>query len=231
MTETIEECRARIRAAVSGPGKTSRWMLKHLDYADDDWCLIYPFAWEEGAYPKYTSATVSHKVIHRMMCEYRNGPPPTPQHHSAHCCDRGVEGCVNQMHVSWKTATENQLDRKVTGTRTSRKITPEIADQILARKGIDRPIDLARQYGVSLRNIRLIHAGQAWKSEEFRGRRTFTADEVIAIRALKGRVFARVVAEKYDANGEQIYRIMNRQTYTWVPESVDEAPLPHHSIP
>jgi hypothetical protein len=233
MTETLEETRDRIREFLSGPGKTSRWLTKHLDYDDADWCLVYPFAWEDGAYPKYrsTSTGMRNIVVHRMMCEYRHGPAPTPKHHSAHCCDRGVEGCVNPMHVSWKTAIENQLDKKVTGTRTSRKITPEMADQILARRGIDRPIDLARQYGVSLRNIRLIHAGQAWKSEEFRGRRTFTADEVIAIRALKGKTFVRIVAEKYNAKHTQIDRIMNRQTYRWVPESVDEAPASHHSIP
>lgn len=181
MTETLEETRARIRTLVSGPGKTSRWIAKHLDYADEDWCLIYPFAWEEGAYPKYTSAYVSHKVIHRLMCEYRHGQPPSEKHHSAHCCDRGIEGCVNPMHVSWKTPTENQLDRGGKG-RQRTKLTPGDVDQIRALQGIERPIDLAKKFNVSLRNIRFILSGQAWRSEEFRGRHVFTADEVRAIR-------------------------------------------------
>lgn len=233
MAETLEETRARIRTFLSGPGKSSRWLTKHLEYEDADWCLIYPFAWEDGAYPKYrsTSTRMRNVVVHRMMCEYRHGAAPTPKHQSAHCCDRGIEGCVNPMHVSWKTAAENQLDKKNRGVATSRKISPEAANQILARKGIDRPIDLARQFNVSLRNIRLIHAGKAWKSEWFRGRRTFTADEVIAIRAKKGKVPARILAEQLGANIEQIYRIMNRQTYTWVPDNVDVAPLAHHSLP
>jgi hypothetical protein len=233
MTETLDETRARIRAFLSGPGKTSRWLTKNLDYEDADWCLIYPFAWEDGAYPKYrsTSTGMRNVVIHRMMCEYRHGLAPTPKHHSAHCCDRGVEGCVNPMHVSWKTAAQNQLDKKIKGLATSRKISPEAANQILARKGIDRPIDLARQFNVSLRNVRLIHGGQAWKSEWFRGRRVFTADEVIAIRKLKGVVMMKDVAEQYGANWSQISRIMNRQTYNWVGESVDEVPRSHSSLP
>lgn len=233
MTETLEETRARIRAMLSGPGKTSRWITKHLEYADEDWCLIYPFAWEDGAYPKYrsTSTGMRNIVLHRMMCEYRHGLAPTPKHHSAHCCDRGVEGCVNPMHVTWKTATENQLDKKNRGVATSRKISPEAANQILARKGIDRPIDLARQFKVSLRNVRLIHAGKAWKSEWFRGRRVFTADEVIAIRKLRGIAFAHDVAVQFNANRSQIERIMARKSYLWVPESVDEIVLPLQSSP
>lgn len=184
MSETLEETRARIRAHVSGPGKTSRWITKHLDYTDEDWCLIYPFSWEEGAYPKYRNSTGGKNwVLHRLMCEYRHGAPPSPQHHSAHSCNRGVEGCVNQMHVSWKTASENQFDRGLSeGPRQRTKLTVEEVDQIRALKDRARPIDIAKQFNVSLRNVRFILSGQAWQSEAFRGRRIFTADEVRAIR-------------------------------------------------
>jgi hypothetical protein len=229
MSETLEETRARIRAFVSGPGKTSRWITKHLDYADEDWCLIYPFAWEEGAYPKYRKATGGKNcVLHRLMCEYRHGLPPSPQHHSAHRCNRGIEGCVNGMHVSWKTPAENQLDRKNTGLGTSRKLSPEIADQILARQGIDRPIDLAKRFNVSLRNVRFILAGKAWQSEAFRGRRVFTADEVVEIRRQRGLSSLNTLAKQYDANPSQIDRILHRRSYLWVPE---ERETPPHSIP
>jgi predicted DNA-binding protein (UPF0251 family) len=184
MTETLEETRARILALVSGPGKTSRWITKYLDHADEDWCLIYPFAWEEGAYPKYRNKASGMKniVLHRLMCEYRHGQPPTPKHHSAHSCNRGVQGCVNPMHVSWKTATENQLDRKARGVAQRAKLTTAEVDEIRALQGRERPIDLAKKFNVSLRNIRFILSGQAWRSEEFRGRHVFTADEVRAIR-------------------------------------------------
>ncbi|MCS3948944.1 hypothetical protein [Bradyrhizobium japonicum] len=80
-----------------------------------------------------------------------------------------------------------------------------------------------RQFKVSLRNVRLIHAGQAWKSEWFRGRRVFTADEVIAIRKLRGKVQALDVAVQFKANRSQIERIMGLKSYLWVPESADEA--------
>jgi hypothetical protein len=230
MSETLDEVRARIRELVSGPGKTSRWIMKHLDYADDDWCLIYPFAWEEGAYPKYKRRVGEKQhVLHRVMCEYRNGVAPTPKHHSAHSCDRGVEGCVNPMHVSWKTPTENQLDRKNTGVGSSRKLTPEIVDQILARKGLDRPIDLAKRFNVSLRNVRFIHAGKAWQSEKFRGRRIFTAEEVHAIRRQKGLVWASKLATQFNCNRSQIDRILGRQSYAWVPEEQISPPVNTHS--
>jgi hypothetical protein len=229
MTETIEECRARIREIVAGPGKSSRWITKNLDYEDRDWCLIYPFAWEQDHYPKYstTRGDAMNRPVHRIMCEYRNGPPPTPEHHSAHSCNRGTEGCVNPWHVSWKTPTENQLDRSAMGPRSFSKLTVAQVDQIRELQGRERPIDLARKFGVSLRNIRLILSGQAWTSEAFRGRRIFTADEVIAIRALKGKTMMKDVAKDYGANWSQISRIMNRESYKWVDESVDEAPASH----
>lgn len=226
MTETIDECRARIRDIVAGPGKSSRWITKHLDHADEDWCLIYPFVWEQDHYPKYRTSRSAMKnwPVHRLMCEYRHGPPPTPQHHSAHSCDRGTKGCVNPMHVSWKTPSQNQSERHANGFTPRSKLTAEDVDQIRSLEGRERPADIARKFGVTLRNVRLILAGQAWRSDGPYNRRIFTADEVIAIRQLKGKVFARVVAEQYNASHSQISNIMNLATYRWVPESGDEAP-------
>ncbi|UVO33937.1 hypothetical protein KUL72_20705 [Bradyrhizobium arachidis] len=233
MSETIEECRARIRDIVAGPGRSSRWITKHLEFDDPDWCLIYPFVWEQDHYPKYRTSRSAMKnwPVHRLMCEYRHGPPPTPQHHSAHSCDRGTEGCVNPMHVSWKTASENQAERHAKGFTPRSKLTPEDVDQIRALEGRERPIDIARKFGVSLRNVRFILSGQAWRSDGPYSRRIFSADEVIAIRRLKGTARVTDIAKQFNANWSQIDRIVNRKTYLWVPESADEAPPPHHSIP
>lgn len=214
MSETLEETRARIRAIVSGPGKTSRWITKHLDYADGDWCLIYPFAWEEDHYPKYrsTSTGMKNMPVHRMMCEYRHGEPPTPKHHSAHSCNRGVEGCVNQMHVSWKTASENQLDRNYHGPRN--KLIVADVDQIRALKDRARPIDIAKQFNVSLRNVRFILSGQAWQSEAYRGRRIFTADEVRAIRMTPWEEMTSTQwAAKFGVSRSKIVRIRTGASY------------------
>jgi hypothetical protein len=53
---------------------------------------------------------------HRLMCQLAHGDPPTPDHIAAHSCGRGHEGCVNPNHLSWKTYSENELDKRVHGT-------------------------------------------------------------------------------------------------------------------
>lgn len=215
--------RDEIKAIVSGPGKTSRWIMRHLDYAEPDWCLIYPFAWEVDHYPKYRNGPGRpHYPVHRLMCEYRHGPPPSPSHHSAHSCGRGTLGCVNPMHVSWKTPSENQKDRNHTGT-PQRKLSPLDIDQIRALEGRAKPAEIAKQFGVSLRNIRLILAGETWK-DDADGRRIFTAEEVLTIRAMRplmgrGKLTGEQIAKQYGSTATQIYRILNGQSYGWVTAS------------
>ena len=213
--------RDEIRALVSGPGKTSRWITRHLDYAEPDWCLIYPFAWEVDHYPKYRNQPGRHYPVHRLMCEYRHGPPPTPKHQSAHCCNRGTQGCVNPMHVEWKTNSENQKDRYKSGRPTRReRLTPEQVDEIRALQDRARPADIAKQYGVTLRNVRLIFEGKTWRDTS--AKRLFSEDEVAEIRALaplikRGSEFTtEKIAERYGATYSQIRRIMVGKSYAWV---------------
>ncbi len=212
--ETHEEIRRRIRELVSGRGASSRWITQHLEYAIEDWCLIYPFAWEEDHYPKYKRALGEHQYpVHRLMCEYRHGAPPTPEHHSAHSCDRGTKGCVNPMHVSWKTPSENQRDRfKGEGKfKMSRKLTSGEVEQIRALAASELPKDIAKRFGITVRNVRFIVSGRTWQPTE-----RFSADQIHDIRDRASSVGVPSLAKEYGVGRDTIYRILNGETYKWV---------------
>lgn len=214
MVETLEETRARIRALVSGPGKTSRWIARHLDYDDEDWCLIYPFAWEAGHYPKWKRTAGGHNYpVHRVMCEYRLGLAQDPTHHSAHSCGRGIQGCVNPMHVNWKTPSDNQIDRHQNGEGKRWKLTPEIVEQIKTLSADLTPGDIAKRFGVTVRNVRFILSGNGWTTG---APRIFTEREVIDIRASAGQITAGKLAEEYGSSRTAIDRIIQGRTYKWV---------------
>lgn len=209
--ETHEEIRQRIRALVSGRGASSRWITQHLEYAIEDWCLIYPFAWEEDHYPKYKNTIGGHHYpVHRLMCEYRHGAPPTPSHQSAHSCDRGTKGCVNPMHVSWKTASENQFDRfKGEAKRPRCKISPEDADEIRRLAQIELPKDIAKKFGITVRNVRFVLSGKAWEKTQ----RALTRDEVLDIRNRARAVGIGKMAQEYGVHRETIYRVLDGRSY------------------
>lgn len=212
--ETIEETRARIREIVSSRGPVGRWVAAHLEYPESDWCLIFPFAWEAGHYPKYTLYRPGSRrnfQVHRLMCEHRHGPPPSAEHHAAHNCGRGLQGCVNPLHVEWKTASQNQLDRG--GGRPKWKLTPEAAEQIRAAGKTEMPGDIARKFGVTVRNVRMILSGQAWSSNQ---PKIFTEDEVREIRKRFGTVPAPVLAEEFGCHRAAIGLIGRGRSYRWV---------------
>lgn len=53
--------------------------------------------------------------------------------------------------------------------------------------------------------------------------RVFTPEEVVAIRKLRGQMTGAKIAASYDAHPMQIYRIMQRKNYQWVPDDVSGA--------
>lgn len=212
--ELLEEIRARIRAFVSGLGVTSQWISAHLEHSNPVECLIYPFRWEEGHYPKYKHKGKGYNwPVHRMMCEYRLGPAPSPDHHAAHSCGRGLVGCVNGIHVSWKTPSQNQFDRFDAPVKPRYKLTPEIADKIRLMSDTMLPGDIARQFGVTVRNVRFVLDGKAWATK---APKIFTAKEVLSIRSRRGIVPARILADEYGTSDSSIDRIMRGITYRWV---------------
>jgi hypothetical protein len=160
-------------------GKRSAWIKAHLDYPNSEFCLIWPFGISEGTIQVGTPP----QNVFRLMCEHRNGPPPTDKHQAAHSCGRRHDGCVNPWHLSWKTNGENQEERYQQSGLTKRfKLTPEQVDEIRSLKDRAKIGDVVKQFGVSYNNIRSIWAGRLWNNTSSLQRRVFTDEEVRMIR-------------------------------------------------
>lgn len=155
------------------------WIKAHLDYPSSEFCLIWPFGVSEGTIQVGSPP----QNVFRIMCEHRNGPPPTDKHQAAHSCGRRHDGCVNPHHLSWKTNSENQKERyQQSGFVPSKKLTPEQVDEIRSLKDRAKIADVVKQFGVSYNNIRSIWAGRLWNNTSSLQRRVFTDEEVRMIR-------------------------------------------------
>lgn len=144
------------------------WLLAHVGYQGDE-CLIWPFGKDSRGYGQ-VSWNRKIRRAHRVMCQLVHGDPPTPEHHAAHSCGNGHKGCVHPQHVSWKTASENQLDRRKHGTHGGSmgfgltKLNMRAATAIRAARGKVTQKRLAEIYGVSDATIRDVQAGRYWRS-------------------------------------------------------------------
>lgn len=135
-----------------GNGAAYLWIMAHKDYAGDD-CLPWPFSSNWDGYPHFGYEGKCLKAG-RFLCTLVNGPPPTPKHQAAHSCGNGNKGCMNRNHFSWKTDSENQLDRRKHGTHdlaggNRTKLTPEQVAEIRNSKGVVSQLEMARRLGVT----------------------------------------------------------------------------------
>jgi hypothetical protein len=146
-----------------GKGAGYKFLLDHVSYQGDD-CVIWPFTRTRGY--AYVGVNGKIRIAHRFMCELAHGAPPTPKHHAAHSCGRGDEGCVNPRHLSWKTVSENMLDRRKHGTHGRGPRQKLNYDRVLEIRAFgpewtDQAI--ADQYGVTRGLINQIRIGRIWK--------------------------------------------------------------------
>lgn len=142
-----------------GKGAAIRWIRDHAGYQGDD-CLMWPFRGPNG-YGVFGYLGKQY-YAHRYMCELVKGPPPTPEHEAAHSCGRGQFGCVNPCHLSWKTPSDNQRDRRLHGTKSSGgrgRLTDEQAAQIRALRGAMPQREIAAMFNTSRANVSLIMTG------------------------------------------------------------------------
>jgi hypothetical protein len=199
---------------VLGNGPGAEWIRAHLDYPHKDWCLLWPFSLDTNGYAQIGKEKRS---VHRIFCWHRNGSAPSDEHHAAHSCGRGHDGCVNQWHLDWKTPSQNQDDRyQHSGLTPRSKLTPAQVDEIRALKGRATLADIATQFGVSPTNIWQIHAGKAWSSTAPR-KRVFTAEEVQLIRRTPWREkSAAQFAKELGVHTSAIERIRQFKTYRYV---------------
>jgi hypothetical protein len=152
-----------------GQGKAVKWLWGHIDYNGLD-CLIWPFARFHTGYGNFGHLG-KHYSAHRFMCALVHGPAPSALHVAAHSCGRGQHGCVHPRHVSWKTRSENELDKREHGTSKWResarngkryKLTREQVLEIRELEGKRSAAELEKQFGVTRSNIRSIWKRESW---------------------------------------------------------------------
>lgn len=140
--------------AKAGDGKCIRWLREHVNYVGAD-CLIWPF--HRNSQKGYGDLGYNGRQLyaHRLMCELVHGPAPADRPQAAHSCGNGHLGCVNPLHLSWKSNSENQLDRQTHGTREPTntgwgrtKLTVAQIQEIRALRGIETQVNLAKRFGV-----------------------------------------------------------------------------------
>lgn len=133
-----------------------------LPYEGDE-CLIWPYTRTGKGYAK-----IGDEYVHRLLCEERHGPPPTPGHQSAHSCGKGMSGCVTKHHLDWKTPSANQMDRVEHGTSNrgehcgSAKLKEEQVREIRALRGEKTRRELGAIYSVNPATITSILSGKSW---------------------------------------------------------------------
>lgn len=201
-----------------------RWLERHLDHEDKEFCLIWPLSRAQNGYP--TAGKGNAIRPHRVMCEHRHGAAPSSNHQAAHSCGNGHLGCVNPWHLNWRTPAENQRERyQQRGRLASRKLTPEQVDEIRSMKSRERTVDTAARFQVTEANIRQIQSGKTWQIDK-KWRRSFTAEEVAMIRNTPWQTkSARKWAEEFGVQRSVIDRIRGRKTYAYFDTA---APAPEH---
>lgn len=147
------------------PGKGARWIMAHLIYSSDE-CLPWPYSKLNDGYGSL-GYQGGHWRAHVLMCTLAHGPAPSPDHEAAHSCGNGHLGCCNQIHLGWKTRSENQRDR-YKKERLPRKglpryrLTADDVREIRRLRGVVTQQSLADRFGVSRPHIIMVQKGQTY---------------------------------------------------------------------
>jgi hypothetical protein len=168
--------------------KTPRWVAHNflmdvvIPYQGDD-CLDWPFKRDGCGYGVHY-VKKRDKQVHRTVCEAVHGPAPSPAHEVAHSCNRGAFGCVNPKHLRWATHAENMADGRTRhGGRPDPTPHPtwELVPTITA--------STLRGYAPQLK---------------------LSAEQVVEIRALRGKLSIPKIAERYGVGESQVSKIHRR---------------------
>lgn len=175
-----------------GKGAALKFIRDHIAFTGDD-CVMWPFSQNTVNGYGYLGADGKQHAAHRYMCQAAHGPCPTPAHHAAHSCHQRT--CINPRHLSWKTLSENMMDKRENGTsrRTNTwgikgKLAPEQVEKIRELRGKETQAALAGRYGVTEASIRNIYKGKTytgkvidWKKINRRGAETRRAKSARAL--------------------------------------------------
>jgi hypothetical protein len=122
-----------------------------IGYVDSDGCHLWA-----GSLTKAGYGIVSHRQVnryaHRVAWELLHGPIPDGLSID-HLCR--VRSCINPAHMEPVSPAEN--------CRRGAKAKITATDAAAIRASNERPIDLARRYGIAAATVTNIRAGRRWK--------------------------------------------------------------------
>lgn len=148
--------RERYWAAQRGQGEGIKFIRDAIG-AGGPACALWPLSRLPNGYGRLGFNGKPH-YAHRLACELAHGPAPSAEHEASHSC--GNRACVNPNHLSWKTASGNQYDRRLHGTHEARggnRLTPAERDFIILLKGRATQRELAALFGVSFQAVSHLH--------------------------------------------------------------------------
>jgi hypothetical protein len=149
--------------------KTMLWIRDVALTLQTDLCVGWPFTRIRTGYGRFGRQR-KNIYAHRYICEWAHGPAPTPKHQASHSCGNGHLGCVNPRHLSWKTNSENQLERREHGTAKNGKrwkLTPAQVAEIRAAEGQERTDIVAARYGIRESTVRGIQKRVLWPTGDY----------------------------------------------------------------
>jgi hypothetical protein len=164
MTSTAEKRAWGTWDNTPGQGEGYKLVLRLVGHKGED-CVTWPYTLANG-YGVFSLYGQLH-YAHRYLCELIHGPAPSTDHEATHSCGRGHLGCVNPLHLDWKTHSENQLDRARHGTRSTwskrGKVSWQQVQEIRALIGTRPQREIAAIFGISRSQISWIATGKSWK--------------------------------------------------------------------
>ena len=130
-------------------------------------CVMWPFA--RGGDGRGRVGLEGETLAHRAVLRLAVGPPPSDRPLARHSCGRGHLGCVTPAHLSWATASENQMDRVDHGTSNRgeshglHKLTEaEVLDAYRRAWAGENQTSIAADLGVGQHEISRIKNGRRW---------------------------------------------------------------------
>lgn len=148
-------------------GEATRFFEEDVLSYDGKDCLAWPYAKYPSGYG-HLSYAGKDVTVSRLVCEKVHGPAPSKEHHAAHSCGKGHEGCVNKNHLRWATPKENNADKQGHGTLLKgesapwAKLTEDNVNDIISLKGKLYQKEVAELYGVTRSMVGLIQRGKRW---------------------------------------------------------------------
>lgn len=145
-------------------GVARSFLVVALVFETND-CIIWPFGKDRRGYARLSIDGKS-RLLHRIACEVRSGPPPAPNLDAAHSCNR--PSCINGKHMRWDTRAGNQADRVAAGTHFRgdnapfAKLTLADVRRIRSLRGVRLQSELASEFSVTKQTISDIQTGRTW---------------------------------------------------------------------